>query len=85
LIRYRTVVRDPKDTTILLFSMVLGMACGLGQLHIAILGTSVVLLVLLFMYLCHRGEVATESKRSRELLNLLDNGKPKDPTPPSPS
>ena len=36
LIRYRTRVRDPKDTTILLFSMVMGMACGLGQFKVAI-------------------------------------------------
>ena len=40
LIRYRTVIRDPKDTTILLFAMVIGMATGLGIYRIAILGTA---------------------------------------------
>lgn len=40
LIRYRTVIRDPKDTTILLFAMVIGMATGLGIYPVAILGTA---------------------------------------------
>ncbi len=85
LIRYRTVVRDPKDTTILLFSMVLGMACGLGQLHVAVLGTAVVLLVLLLLYARHRAELKAASKRSRELLSLLGGDEPQEPKPPQTS
>lgn len=54
LIRYRTRVPDPKDTTILLFSMVMGMACGLGQLAVAMLGTMVVLTSLVFLHYTHR-------------------------------
>ena len=38
LIRYRTVVREPKDTTVLLFAMVVGMAVGLGNYPVAVLG-----------------------------------------------
>jgi len=38
LIRYRTTLRDPKDTTVLFFSMVLGMAIGLGHYSTAIIG-----------------------------------------------
>ena len=38
LIRYRTTLRDPKDTTVLFFSMVLGMAIGLGHYATAIIG-----------------------------------------------
>ncbi len=39
LIRYRTRVRDPKDMPLVLFAMITGMACGLGQYYIAIVGT----------------------------------------------
>ncbi len=46
LIRYRTRIRDPKDTTVLLFSMILGMACGLGQFVIAVIGTAFVVATL---------------------------------------
>ncbi len=49
LIRYRTRVNNPKDTTILLFSMIMGMACGLGQYMVAIIGTFVVLAVLVML------------------------------------
>lgn len=49
LIRYRTRIRDPKDTTVLLFSMVLGMACGLGQYAVAAIGTAFTILTLLLL------------------------------------
>jgi uncharacterized membrane protein YhiD involved in acid resistance len=74
LIRYRTVVRDPKDTTILLFSMIMGMACGLGQLAVAILGTIVVLNVLILLHYRHRKAQAHQAKKSADLLDLLDTG-----------
>ena len=72
LIRYRTVVRDPKDTTILLFSMVMGMACGLGQFVVALLGTAVIVCVLSFLYFSHRREQTTRSRQSANLLDLFD-------------
>ena len=50
LIRYRTSVPEPKDTTILLFSMVLGMACGLGQFPIAMAGAVTVLGLMLVLW-----------------------------------
>jgi len=54
LIRYRTRIRDPKDTTVLLFSMILGMACGLGQFMIAGIGTIFVVVTLLFLAISFR-------------------------------
>ncbi len=75
LIRYRTVVRDPKDTTILLFSMVMGMACGLGQYAVAIVGTLVVLNVLVLLHLRHRREQASQASKSADLLDLLGTEK----------
>jgi len=73
LIRYRTVVRDPKDTTILLFSMILGMACGLGQIKIAVLGAIVVLLVLIALHHSHQGAQAKRIRKSADLLDLISS------------
>ena len=74
LIRYRTVVRDPQDTTILLFSMVTGMACGLGQLLVAFVGGAMVVVVLLFLHVSHRRLLKERSEQSDELLDLLEDG-----------
>ena len=46
LIRYRTRVRDPKDMPLVLFAMVVGMACGVGLYEVAAIGTAFVSLVL---------------------------------------
>ena len=71
LIRYRTVVRDPKDTTILLFSMVLGMACGLGQFVVAVIGGIVVMMVMTLLHRRHQHEQAARNLRSASLLDLV--------------
>lgn len=56
LIRYRTRIRDPKDTTVLLFSMIIGMACGLGQYDVAAIGTLFVVITLVWLSWTHRRE-----------------------------
>jgi hypothetical protein len=56
LIRYRTRIADPKDTTILLFSMIIGMACGLGQFLVAGIGTAFVIVALVWLKVTHRPE-----------------------------
>ena len=38
IVRFRTPVEDPKDTTLLFLLVTLGMACGIGQLALAGLG-----------------------------------------------
>ena len=48
IIRFRTPVEDPKDTTILFLLVALGMSCGLGAFAVAGLGT-VFLCVVLFV------------------------------------
>lgn len=53
LIRYRTTLRDPKDTTVLFFSMVLGMALGLGHYPTAIIGCLFVFGALVVMRLTY--------------------------------
>ncbi len=85
LIRYRTIVRDPKDTPIILFSMVMGMSCGLGQFKIAIAGTMVVLCALVLLHRSHTRTQAIQQKNSNQFLDLK-NGKqkPKDKHSPQP-
>ncbi len=82
LIRYRTIVRDPKDTTILLFSMIMGMACGLGQVLVAVIGTVVVLAVMCLLYLGHRRSLTVANRKAADLLSLLDGGQTDGKKPP---
>jgi uncharacterized membrane protein YhiD involved in acid resistance len=38
IVRFRTVVRDTRDTAFVIFSVVVGMACGAGYYHIVAMG-----------------------------------------------
>jgi hypothetical protein len=49
MIRFRTPVEDPKDTTILFLLVGLGMACGAGLVEVAGLGAAFVCLVLVVL------------------------------------
>lgn len=46
MIRYRTRMQDPKDTTMVFFAIIIGMACGLHQYFLAVFGTFFIGLVL---------------------------------------
>lgn len=76
LVRFRTVVRDPKDTVMLLFSIIIGMACGLGYYPVAVVSTIVVLVVLVWMHYQHQTLKAVEAAKSKDLLSLLDSETP---------
>jgi hypothetical protein len=54
IVRFRTPVEDPKDSTILFLLVGLGMACGVGLLEVAGLGT--LFLCLILVVLDHFGE-----------------------------
>jgi Domain of unknown function (DUF4956) len=62
IIRFRTPVEDPKDTTILFLLLGLGMACGMGTFAVAGLGTTFLCLVLALL-----GSIA---ERKPRLLTL---------------
>jgi len=49
IVRFRTPVEDPKDTTLLFLLVGLGMACGVGLLEVAGLGTIFVCAVLVVL------------------------------------
>ena len=46
LVRFRTNIRDPKETTVLLLCLGVGLACGVGRLDMALILTIFVLVVL---------------------------------------
>jgi hypothetical protein len=46
MIRYRTRMQDPKDTTMVFFAIILGMACGLHQYFTAVFGAAFIGVVL---------------------------------------
>jgi len=46
LVRFRTNIRDPKETTVLLICLGVGLACGVGRLDMALILTLFVLLAL---------------------------------------
>jgi len=46
LVRFRTNIRDPKETTVLLLCLGVGLACGVGRLDMALILTVFVLVVL---------------------------------------
>lgn len=49
LVRFRTNIRDPKETTVLLICLGVGLACGVGRLDMALILTAFVLLSLLLL------------------------------------
>jgi len=70
LIRYRTIVPDPKDTTILLFSLVMGMACGIGMLVVAWMGTLILLMVMVLLHWGH-GRIRQTELENTNLIELF--------------
>ena len=69
IVRFRTPVEDPKDTTILFLLVALGMACGVGLLEVAGMGT--VFLCLVLVVLDRFGEIKSRSM----VLSLVASGK----------
>jgi uncharacterized membrane protein YhiD involved in acid resistance len=46
LVRFRTNIRDPKEITVLLMSLAIGLACGVGKIEVSIILSLFSLLVL---------------------------------------
>ena len=49
IIRFRTAVKDTKDTGYIFFALAIGMAVGTGSYNIAVVGTILILLVILIL------------------------------------
>lgn len=57
LIRFRTVVKDPKDATYLFFSLAIGMAIGTNNYVIAIISTFLICAINYFLFLTNYGSI----------------------------
>ena len=61
LIRFRTVVKDPMNTIKVFYAIIIGMACGLGQYFLAILGTVFMAFILTVIYLIKDRQIRMNS------------------------
>jgi uncharacterized membrane protein YhiD involved in acid resistance len=57
IIRFRTPVKDTRDTAFVFFSLAIGMATGTGAYTIAVLGTVVISILVLVTHRLHVGEL----------------------------
>ena len=57
IIRFRTVVKDTKDTAFIFWSLAAGMASGTGSYFLAISGTAVISMIALVLYYTNYGSI----------------------------
>ena len=57
IIRFRTVVKDTKDTAFIFWSLATGMASGTGSYFLAISGTAVISMIALVLYYTNYGSI----------------------------
>ena len=57
IIRFRTVVKDTKDTAFIFWSLAVGMASGTGSYFLAISGTAVISMIALVLYYTNYGSI----------------------------
>jgi len=57
IIRFRTVVKDTKDTAFIFWSLAAGMASGTGSYFLAISGTGVISMIALVLYYTNYGSI----------------------------
>ncbi|MDX6614115.1 MAG: hypothetical protein QOD75_3301 [Blastocatellia bacterium] len=57
LVRFRTNIRDPKETTVLLICLGVGLACGVGRLDMAVILTLFVLFTLWILERFEEGQI----------------------------
>lgn len=49
IVRFRTAIKDPRDTVYIFWTIVVGISCGVSNFMIATIGSAAVFIVLLFM------------------------------------
>ena len=57
IVRFRTAIKDSRDTTYIFWAIIVGICCGVGDYLVASIGTSVVFVVLLLL-----GRVRNENR-----------------------
>lgn len=67
IVRFRTVVEDTRDTAFVIFAVVVGMACGLGNLLVALIGLAVVCAAAVALYWIQKSTFASETEWSLQI------------------
>ena len=57
IIRFRTAIKDPKDVSFILFSLIVGMGVGTNSYLIAIVATLMICLIIYFLYRINFGTI----------------------------
>ena len=57
IIRFRTVVKDTKDTAYIFWSLAVGMAAGTGSYFLALAGTTIITFIAIVLYLTNYGSI----------------------------
>lgn len=70
LVRFRTNIRDPKETTVLLICLGVGLACGVGRLDMGVILTIFVLLALFILEYFEAAQVFRSMDLRIETRNL---------------
>ncbi|MGH9874226.1 MAG: DUF4956 domain-containing protein [Pyrinomonadaceae bacterium] len=70
LVRFRTNIRDPKETTVLLVCLGVGLACGVGRLDMALILTVFVLIALFILESFESRQVFRSMELTVETKNL---------------
>ena len=52
IVRFRTAIKDSRDTTYIFWTIIVGICCGVGDYVVACVGSGVVFLVLLVPNVC---------------------------------
>jgi len=72
IIRFRTAIKDPKDVSFILFSLIVGMAVGTGSYNIGIVATIMISLIVYFLDKINFGSI---TKHDYVLTFSLDKEK----------
>ena len=73
IIRFRTPVKDTRDTAFVFFSLAIGMATGTGTHIVAIVGTVIISLIILMIHRFRLGEITGSDFLLRFRLTSPDN------------
>jgi len=84
IIRFRTVVKDTKDTAYIFWSLAVGMAAGTGSYFLALAGTVIITFIAIILYLTNYGSIyksefilqfrtRNDDDRKNEYNNIISN------------
>jgi len=74
IIRFRTVVKDTRDTAFVFLALAAGMAAGTGYHMIALVGTGLVILFITFLYLGNFGSIRQRDQLLRFSIRPDERG-----------